>query len=198
MGPEREELLQSGPRSVTSAQLLIEEYRHLAESLLRNEERGERRAEWFLIYSAALVVVLVAVRPDLRVAAFAVGTILLLGLITRSRLIHRNLTADEYGAKIRGIEQFFVNQDEGLAAHLPFSAQPRPGRWTTAHKSFVTGGALQTVEFVNALAAGVLISLLPAVITDSNSISLVAVVLGALAFFAAEFGERKFRSHRDS
>ena len=62
----------------------------------------------------------------------------------------------------------------------------------------MTGGALQTVEFVNALAAGVLISLLPAVITDSNSISLVAVVLGALAFFAAEFGERKFRAHRDS
>ncbi len=59
-------------------------------------------------------------------------------------------------------------------------------------------GALQTVECVNALAAGVLISMLPEVISESESISVVAVVLGAIAFFAVQLLERMVRAPRSS
>lgn len=180
-----------------SEALLLEEYRHLADSLTRNEDRGERRAEWFLLFAAAMVALLVAVRPSMRVAAFVPATVLLLGLITRARIIHRNVTADEYIEKIRRIETFFVDRDPTISKSLPFPPPGELGVRRRRLRSIWTGGALQTVEFVNALAAGAFVSMLPAVIFESESVSIFAVLLGAVAFFAVEFAERMFRTSRE-
>jgi len=186
------------PLASDSAALLLEEYKHLTDSLLRNEERRERLGEWFIIFGAAVVVVLIAARPDYAFYGGAMGIVLLLGLIARARIIHRNLAADEYEEKIRGIERFFVDQDPDVGKYLPYPLRADP-HWRAKKLRFVgAGGVLQVVEFANSLAAGLFVALLPVLVFGSETISIVAVALGIIAAFAFQFLERFLRAPRNS
>jgi len=126
------------------------------------------------------------------------GIVLLLGLIARARIIHRNLAADEYEEKIRGIERFFVDQDPDVGKYLPYPLRADP-HWRAKKLRFVgAGGVLQVVEFANSLAAGLFVALLPVLVFGSETISIVAVALGIIAAFAFQFLERFLRAPRNS
>src|SRR4051812_42865306 len=143
------------------AAFLLEEYRIVSDSMLRNEESGEKRAAFFLsLAGAAGAVVAFAgdkglVRTD-NVPLLTAGVsavLLFLGLMTIRRLAERHIVTDRQLFALRDIRRTFV--DAATARAMPNAFRwgtyepraPRQQRFVSFHK----GGWMECVAAVNAI-----------------------------------------------
>jgi len=98
-----------------STEFLLDELKHFGESLWRNEEVGEKRFNFFLTLVTAVISGLVALHAQekplypvdvrMQITGGALASLLVLGLMTYLRMLHRNRVTDEYKstlAYIRG------------------------------------------------------------------------------------------------
>jgi hypothetical protein len=147
---------------------ILAEYVHLNESLLRNEESGEKRAAFFVTLVGATVGILgfvfgektsFASQDKIFPATAIVAAILLcLGFLTVRRLIQRDLVTEEIKLSLRTLRRLFLTKKE--AEGLPnsfFAPYAKPKRRSVKVFSIGNGGWLQTVAFVNALLMGVFV-----------------------------------------
>jgi 8-oxo-dGTP pyrophosphatase MutT (NUDIX family) len=150
--------------------LLIAEYAHTADSLLRNEEDGEHRVRFFITLAGALSSVALFVRgertalaPDKidPVLVFLFAFLALIGYQTLLRIVQRNVASDRYKSGLDRIRRSFVPSpsDPGVRA-LAFDPYDAGCRRITSWRSLGRGGWLETVALVEALLVGALISLL--------------------------------------
>lgn len=152
-------------------ELLIVEYQHAAESLLRNEEDGERRVRFFLSLAGAAAGVVVLVRGDSPQAvnpdevepllAVLLGALTIIGYTTFLRVVERNLASERYKRGLNRIRRAFVpsSSHEGNA-YLAFDPYEVRCRRRPSWRSFGKGGWLETVSLVEAGVVGGLASVL--------------------------------------
>lgn len=141
---------------------LLAEYNHMVESLLRNEELGEKRAAFFVTLVGAAGGILgfvfgerspiVSREQIFDTAAVVAAVLLCLGIMTVRRLVTRNIVTDEYLFALRTLRRLFLTRVEADSLSNAFfypyrRARVRPGRVFSIGK----GGWLETVAFVNAL-----------------------------------------------
>ena len=147
---------------------LLAEYVHMSESLLSNEELGEKRSAFFVTLAGGAVGILgflfsektsIASRDHIFLASAIVAAILLcLGFLTVRRLIQRDLVTEEIKLSLRTLRRLFLTQEEAEA--LPnsfFTPYGEPKRKSVKLFSIGKGGWLQTVAFVNALLTAVFV-----------------------------------------
>jgi 8-oxo-dGTP pyrophosphatase MutT (NUDIX family) len=145
---------------------LLHEFDHLGESLLANEEEGEKRVTSFLTVAGAVGAVLGFVLNNVQLFGPGVGralvggsllVLLSLGYVTFARVVSRNVASDRYKQSLNRIRALFFDgpADEklGFAPFSPYTIKPRkPWRWQRINK----GGWLETMALVEALLVGML------------------------------------------
>lgn len=146
---------------------LLAEYEHMVESLLRNEELGEKRAAFFVTLVGGAGGVLGFILDEntpivsldrIPILAAGLAAILLcLGVLTVRRLIERDIVTDKYKFALRALRVLFLSREEaaGLANAFFDPYGPPSGRPVNAY-SIQKGGWLHTVAFVNSLLTGVI------------------------------------------
>ena len=144
---------------------LLAEHEHVAESLLRNEESGEKRAAFFVSLAGAAAAVLafafggdtsiVPLQRVLEAAAGSAAFLLILGLLTVRRLIERHIATDRYTFALRSLRRAFLTRQDAQAFPNAFFGlyQPHQPREVSV-LSLGKGGWLETVSFINAVLAG--------------------------------------------
>lgn len=146
--------------------LLLAEYDHVANSLLRNEEDGEKRVTFLITLSggvaAALGLVLgkdtvlsAAERHPLALLTLAI--LFALGYLTLVRVVTRNVASDRYKGGLDRIRRYFVESPEDPRARFlafdPYKSEARkPWSWKSAGK----GGWLPMVVLVDSVLLGAL------------------------------------------
>jgi 8-oxo-dGTP pyrophosphatase MutT (NUDIX family) len=172
--------------------LIAQEYEHLAESFLRNEESGETRVTVFLSILAGLGGIIgylglkenALERGAANLLALTVLVIAIaLGGVTLLRIITRNAASDRYKDGLSRLRRFAVGSSSSPYARYllsdPFQSQRRkPFKWRSAR-----GGWLETVIVIEALLIGVFIVFLLWAWSEW-----VAVVFGLLAAGLAAHG----------
>lgn len=141
---------------------LLAEYAHMCESLLRNEESGEKRAAFFVTLVGAAGAILgfvfgeetpIVSRDHIPLAAAIVGAVLLcLGFLTVRRLITRDIETDKIKFALGTLRTLFLTKTE--AAMLPnafYAPYTKPTPRSVKVFGIAKGGWLQTVAFINAL-----------------------------------------------
>jgi hypothetical protein len=154
---------------------LLEEYKLITESMLRNEESGEKRAAFFMALAGAAGTALSfafsgdhALLPKGRLPAVAAGAaavLLILGLMTLRRMAERHIVTDRYLYALREIRRTFISHSVAVAMKNTFfystyetreerkerkQSERRRRRMFSPHK----GGWMECVAAVNALLAG--------------------------------------------
>ena len=150
-------------------QFLIQELSHAADSLLQNEQDGERRLGSFIVVVGAAAGVIGVVfedelkkgSPDVRWVLFSVIIALfLLGFMTLMRLAHRNLATDALKAGMKRTRIHFVGAvDDPRRQHAPFDPyrdKPRPSVFDG-----VRFGWVQTMSLLLALMIAGAVAMLP-------------------------------------
>lgn len=118
---ESAEFLQSTVRK-NLGDFLLAEYGHMGESLLRNEESGEKRAAFFVTLVGAAGGILgfvfgettpIVSRDHIPVTTAAVAFVLLcLGVLTVRRLIERDIVTDQFIFALRALRRLFLTRVE--------------------------------------------------------------------------------------
>lgn len=184
----------------------LAEYAHVADSLLRNEEDGERRATFFLTITTALAggAGAVVVRGELspgasREHAVVLGAALLalgVGWFTYLRILARNEATDRYKVALRELRQYFVTR--ATAERYPHAffgvhAEPVPRRTSLLP---VRSGWLEIVAGVNSALAGTVTALLVARPDGWPTVLGAAAGVGAgLAAWATQIHHARCRYH---
>jgi hypothetical protein len=149
-------------------EFLLAEYEHMCESLLRNEELGEKRAAFFVTLVGASGGILGFLFREnspflsydqIFLAAAVVAAILLcLGFMTVRRLIERDIVTDKIKFTLRTLRRLFLTKTEAEAVPNAFFA-PYAELESRSMKllSIEKGGWLRTVAFVNAILTGVFV-----------------------------------------
>lgn len=141
--------------------LLLADLEHFGQSMLANEQVGEKRFEFFVTLSTAVIAGLVALASgdtaearalSVPAALAGLGGLLVFGVLTYLRLLHRDSVTDEYQRTLKYIRNTYREQCSNLQA-MSYSV-PRNG----AHRRrLTTAGYAQTVGIINGgLLAGVL------------------------------------------
>lgn len=111
---------------------LIEEYKRFADAFWKNEEVGEKRLNYFITLTTAIlgaVVTLITAKGDLldisdldayRISTAALGGTFLFGLVTFFRMLQRDHVTDEYKSLMDYIRDRFKNNRELADYDLPF------------------------------------------------------------------------------
>lgn len=152
-------------RQQHSVSFLLEEYKQLGESFLRNEELGERRVNFFITITTAVVAGLAAIWKvsdggfDLTLIIFGLAAVLLFGIVTVVRIIRRNLVTHEYLRALGRIRRYFTDRDPKILLHLPYlpydDKPQRTKKWEWADiLSLGTGGLVEMVALINSLILG--------------------------------------------
>ena len=155
-----------------SDSLLLAEYHRLIDSFWKSEELGERRVTFFITLTTAVITALVAIRgKEISFESVEVGTIfflgllslLLFGIVTLTRIIHRNLESHQYLRAAARIRRYFTDRDETILGYLyygPYDDQPhRKKEWREIF-SRGTGGLVEMVALANSLILAALFALL--------------------------------------
>jgi hypothetical protein len=149
-------------------EFLIAEFEHLGESLLRNEEDGERRVNTFFALAAGIATALSLLVGEkmgdltwkvVPPVALALVGLFLFGCLTLRRLVHRNLQTDEYKTKLAAIRKHFAAAPERRAL-LPFDPHVAVPPRKCSPLSINKGGWLETVAILNSVVAGALAAVL--------------------------------------
>ena len=154
-------------RKMDAKELLLEDFRYLADSFWKNEQTGETRVNWFITIVTAVVGGLVSLagakeRPPDASLRLIVGAslfaLLVLGILTMFRMLTRNQATDDYKRGMDSIRQVFKDSfdDDGvLVGYRPFGVKGRR-QW---------GGLAHIVAGINSLlftgCIGVLVYLRP-------------------------------------
>jgi hypothetical protein len=142
------------------------EYAHLAESLLRNEEDGEKRVTFFLTLTSGIIAVVgFLVRPtdggiDLHTVGQSRGFIglvllipLLIGWFTFQRIVKRNVTTDEYKLALRALRRRMVSPQVADTLANAFFGLYKPYEQRTFWLLPLGAGWLEIVALVNVVLA---------------------------------------------
>lgn len=165
-------------------QLLKAEIDHAANTLLANEEMGDRRVNTLLtIAGAAGVVFGLAVDADsvegatlLWTAAAAFGAVAVVGLFTLTRIMHRNVVTTELINGLNRARVPMIQADPDLAELLPFI--PGKQELTRTRESIFSigrGGHLETVSLINSLTASAAVGAAATAVSGSTLLWLVAI-----------------------
>lgn len=176
-------------RQQHSVSFLLEEYKQLGESFLRNEELGERRVNFFITITTAVVAGLAAIWKvsdggfDLALIIFGLAAVLLFGIVTLVRIIRRNLVTHEYLRALGRIRGYFAKRDRkirNILPYPPYDDQPQREKKRKDILSLGTGGLVEMVALVNSLILAAIFMLLA-----RCRPWWVLVVLGLVGFLAA-------------
>lgn len=188
-------------------ELLLAEYEHTADSLLRNEEDGEKRATFFVTLAGASGTALAfllgrdaVLHPDSThpLVVGALGVVLAVGYLAFLRVLQRNLASDRYKRALTRIRRHFVAGPEDprrvLLAFDPYALEHRSA---PSWRSLGRGGWLETVALVESLVAGALVATV--VPTPTWTVEIVVSALAAFATWVLLLGDaarRYDRGHR--
>jgi hypothetical protein len=119
-----------------SEEFLLAEYKHLADSFRRNEDIGEKRVNFLIVLVTAVITALITLAnlPALAgsdfetlniedvdlLMGFALLALLLLGIVTLQRMLHRNRVTDEYKRAMDMIRSLFRDWDQRIESYRPF------------------------------------------------------------------------------
>jgi len=140
-------------RKLDAKELLLEDFRYLADSFWKNEQMGETRVNWFITIVTSVVGGLVAFvgakeghhDDSLRlIVGASLFAVVVLGILTMFRMVTRNKATDAYKRAMDSIRQSFKDNfdDDGmLAGYHPFGVKGRR-QW---------GGLAHIVAGINSL-----------------------------------------------
>jgi len=145
------------------------EFEHVAESLLKSEEDGEKRATFFVTLTGAVGAALGFVvggeggllgagRLPLVVASLAV--LLAMGYLTFVRIVSRNVATDSYKRRLNRVRRYFLDGKRDRLAFVPFDPYKPEGRTLWSWNRIGKGGWLETLVLVNALIFGALVAVI--------------------------------------
>jgi diadenosine hexaphosphate hydrolase (ATP-forming) len=150
----------------TFESFLLAEYAHSGESLLQNEEHGEKRAAFFLTLSGVVVTILplllgkdAVLRPDRRQPLVIVSLLILIVLanVTLARIVARDAASDRFKKGLNRIRRYFVPRaDDPRLLFVAFDAHKDEGRAPWDWRSVGKGGWVVTVALVEAMLLGAL------------------------------------------
>jgi putative (di)nucleoside polyphosphate hydrolase len=138
-----------------STEFLLAELEHFGESLWRNEEVGEKRFNFFLTLVTAVISGLVALHAQekpllssavrLQITGGALDGLLVLGLMTYLRMLHRNRVTDEYKKTLTYIRGKLAELNPAVGHHhVPLKFEGWRRKW-------LRGGLAETVGALEAL-----------------------------------------------
>ncbi len=155
-----------------SVDFLLAEYSAASRNLSESEDVGDKRVTFFLTLTTSFIGALGIVSrfghgpigsQTNMLLFFGLGALLLYGVVTFMRIIHRNLTSDNYKQKLNTIRRYFAERDIEITHYLPFDPfepiPPRKEKWNKWY-SLGTGGLIQTVALLNSLIVGLLSSII--------------------------------------
>jgi 8-oxo-dGTP pyrophosphatase MutT (NUDIX family) len=138
---------------IEDEKLLLAEYQHFSDSAWKNEEIGEKRVEFFITLTTAILAGIVALitsehanlsYADVRqIATAALSGTLLFGLVTFRRMLHRNRVTDEYRGIVRYVRKRLQERSASLHEYeLPFMG---------SDKRLLRGGLAETIALMNSM-----------------------------------------------
>lgn len=184
---------------------MVSELEHTADSLLRNEEDGERRVTVFLTIAGGAGAVLAylaggeSLAPDevhpLFVAVLL--AVLAVGYLTFVRVVHRNVKSNEYKERLNRARTYFVpnRADPRIQKYLPFNPYELDTRPDPHWLSIGRGAWLETTAVVNALIAGALGATLVPTPSWLRDALVAALFAGITWFLLIEDARRRYRIH---
>lgn len=197
-----------------SKDYMIAEYQRLIDSFWKSEDIGEKRVNFFITLSTVVVTVLIAFREKEisnhidRIFFLGLVILLLFGIVTLMRIIHRNLESHIYLRAAGRIRRYFRDMDPQIQQYLffgPFDDQPqRKKHWENKSEifSFGTGGLVETVVLANSLIVVAILILLIIWLFDvvnfniSWTILIIIFSIGILGGFAAWYKQLVYVKHR--
>jgi hypothetical protein len=196
---------QTDDQGGASADFLLAEYQSHMASYWRSEELGERRVNFFLTVTTAVVGALAIREQGITTPGgsadpiffYALGAVLLFGLVTLVRIIRRNLNSHEYLRAAARVRRYFADRDEGILRYLyykPFDDRPQRKKEWNELFSLRTGGLAETVALVNGLVVAALCALF--VLSYPAWVSGLAGVAGFVAAWILQFAYVKRRYER--
>ena len=140
--------------------LLLAEYQSFTEAFWKSEGIGEKRVDFFITLTTAIIAGIVALvthsgteLSDTSVRQIATGALvatLLFGLITFLRILHRNRVTDEYKGILDYLREQLRSKSTDLTEYkLPFRS----------HKRLLKGGLAETVALMNSIILGAILAL---------------------------------------
>jgi hypothetical protein len=184
---------------------MVSELEHTAESLLRNEEDGERRVTVFLTMAGAAGATLTFLAGGESLEPYEVNplfiavllAVLVVGYVTFVRVVRRNLTSDEYKERLNRARTYFVpnRADPRIQKYLPFDPYEPDARPNPHWLSIGRAGWLETTAVVNALIAGALGATLVPTPTWLRDAMVAALFAGITWFLLIENARRRYRLH---
>jgi 8-oxo-dGTP pyrophosphatase MutT (NUDIX family) len=153
----------SRPDVDTFTQLMVAEFNHIGESLLRNEESGEKRVAFFLTFAGGVgtaVGFLAGKDGPLHDQSQVLVTVtllvlLLVGYSTFLRVVVRNAASDLYKRRLSRVRQYFLQGvDDPRRYFMTFAPFEHSWRTPSSGKSLGLGGWLGTMAVVEAIVGG--------------------------------------------
>jgi len=140
--------------------LLLAEYSHFSESFWKNEDVGEKRVDFFITLTTAIIAGVVALITsgqtkfsDADVRQMATGALLgtfLFGVVTFLRILQRNRVTDEYKRIIEYLREQLRRRALNLFEYeLPF----------IRHKKLLRGGLAEMMAMMNSIIVAVITAL---------------------------------------
>ncbi|MBL8097933.1 MAG: RNA pyrophosphohydrolase [Anaerolineales bacterium] len=140
--------------------LLLAEHKLFTDAFWKNEDIGEKRVEFFVTLTTAIIAGLVALITSKQstmpyeilreISTGALISLLLFGLITLSRILQRNRVTDEYKGIVDYLRDQLKKRSSNLLNYeLPFKV----------HKRLFTGGLAETVSLMNSIIFSIITAL---------------------------------------
>lgn len=193
---------QANNQQCHSVDFLLAEYQSQREAFWHNEELGERRVNFFITLTTAVIAAL-AIREKGILASggkvdtiffYGLGAVLLFGVVTLVRIIRRNLVSHEYLRAVARIRRYFTDRDQQILRHLyykPYDDRPQRKKEWNEIFSLGTGGLVETVALVNSLIVAALCALF--VLSYSGWIIGLFGLVGFIAAWIVQFVYVKYR-----
>jgi len=175
--------------------LLLAEYEFFTGSFWKNEEIGEKRVDFFITLTTAIMAGIIAlitsdqVSPSdtdvNQIATAALSGTFLFGLITFLRILQRNRVTDEYKEIVGYIRRQLIMRSVNFSEYdLPFKSQKR----------VLKGGLAETVALMNSIIFAVIVAL-----WFGSGWGWLAVLIVFLVLFISQVGiARKDRQKKET
>ncbi len=156
-----------------SNEFLRAEFSYMSEAIWKNEERGDRRVNFFVTVTAAVIAATVALATGKvsimsveNVPVFFLGLValLLFGICTLQQMIRRKIVTDDHIQVLDKIRAYFLSKDEGIEDYLAFSPERELVREMDRRRSerlFIlqNGGNVEMVGLMNGVISAVMFGL---------------------------------------
>jgi hypothetical protein len=179
-----------------SAEFLLAEYQHFADSFWRNEELGERRVNFFILLATAVISALAALEKiDFEntslLTAFALLALLSIGVVTLQRMLRRNRVTDEYKEALKKIRGYLKEPDPRLETYQPLDGVSEP-------RKSKTGGLVDLVAVMNSIIVAAFCALFLSRLCSGPGAELVSIALFVSTGFVVWFAQEKYIAYYGS